>query len=123
MSNSRDPMHCLYPASLLCPWDFPGKNTGVRNHSLLQGIFPTQGSKPGSHALQPDSLPSEPPGKLLVTLGRTSSLPLSASGGCQHSLACGHITPIFACLIPLLSLPPSVCQKSHFFFPLLLGYL
>ena len=27
---------------LLCPWDFPGKNTGVGSHSLLQGIFPTQ---------------------------------------------------------------------------------
>ena len=27
----------------LCPWDFPGKNTGVGCHSLLQGIFPTQG--------------------------------------------------------------------------------
>ena len=34
-------------ARLLCPWDFPGKNTGVGCHSLLQGIFPTQGSNPG----------------------------------------------------------------------------
>ena len=25
-------------------WDFPGKNTGVSFHFLLQGIFPTQGS-------------------------------------------------------------------------------
>ena len=32
---------------LLWPWDFPGKNTGVGSHSLLQGIFPTQGSNPG----------------------------------------------------------------------------
>ena len=32
---------------LLCPWDFPGKNTGVGCHFLLQGIFPTQGSNPG----------------------------------------------------------------------------
>ena len=29
---------------LLCPWDFPDRNTGVGFHSLLQGIFPTQGS-------------------------------------------------------------------------------
>ena len=28
---------------LLCPWDFPGKNTGVSCHFLFQGIFPTQG--------------------------------------------------------------------------------
>ena len=26
--------------------DFPGKNTGVGCHFLLQGIFPTQGSNP-----------------------------------------------------------------------------
>ena len=26
---------------LLCPWDSPGKNTGVGCHFLLQEIFPT----------------------------------------------------------------------------------
>ena len=31
------------PTRLLCPWNFPGKNTGVGCHSLLQWIFPTQG--------------------------------------------------------------------------------
>ena len=35
------------PARLLCPWDFPGKNTGAGCHFLLQGIFPTQGSNLG----------------------------------------------------------------------------
>ena len=39
--------HGLYPASLFCPWDSPGKNTGVGCHALLQGIFPTQGPNPG----------------------------------------------------------------------------
>ena len=34
-------MDCSPPGSL-CPWDFPGKNTGVSSHSLLQGIFPTE---------------------------------------------------------------------------------
>ena len=33
----------LHPARLLCPWDSPGKDTGVGFHFLLQGIFPTQG--------------------------------------------------------------------------------
>ena len=28
----------------LCPWDSPGRNTGVGCHGLLQGIFLTQGS-------------------------------------------------------------------------------
>ena len=35
------------PARLLCPWDSPGKNTGVGYHFLLQGMFLTHGSKPG----------------------------------------------------------------------------
>ena len=39
--------HGLQPASLLCPWDSPGKNPGVGCHALLQGTFPTQGSNPG----------------------------------------------------------------------------
>ena len=40
--NSLQP-HGLYPARFLCPWDSPGKNTGVDCYSLLQGIFPTEG--------------------------------------------------------------------------------
>ena len=36
--------HKLQPAKLLCPWNFPGKNTGVGCHFFLQGIFLTQGS-------------------------------------------------------------------------------
>ena len=35
--------HGLQSTKLLCPWDSPGKNTGVGCHVLLQGIFPTQG--------------------------------------------------------------------------------
>ena len=31
---------------ILCPWNSPGKNTGVGSHSLRQGIFQTQGSNP-----------------------------------------------------------------------------
>ena len=37
--------HGLY--RLFSPWDFPGKNTGVGCHFLLQGIFLTQGLNPG----------------------------------------------------------------------------
>ena len=65
---------CRLPGSR---WSSLGQNTGVGGHSLLQGIFPTQGwnpfpspgdlSSPGieprSPALQVDSLLSEPPGK------------------------------------------------------------
>ena len=42
-----DPMDCRSPARLLCPWNSPGKNIGVGSHSLLQEIFPTQGSNLG----------------------------------------------------------------------------
>ena len=78
--------HGLYPARLLCPRDFLGKKTTVSCHSLLQGIFLTQGMNPGLlHCRQilyllshqgspallhithlenrlPPALPSQPPG-------------------------------------------------------------
>ena len=34
----------LQPISILCPWNYPGKNIGVGSHSPFQGIFLTQGS-------------------------------------------------------------------------------
>ena len=37
----------LWPHGLHSPWNSPGQNTGVGSRSLLQGIFPTQGSNPG----------------------------------------------------------------------------
>ena len=54
--------HGLQLTRLLCQWDSPDKNTDISNHSLLQGIFLTQGSNLGSPALQADSLPFEPAG-------------------------------------------------------------
>ena len=39
--------HGLWPTRLLCLGDSPGQNTGVGCHSLLQGIFLTQGLKMG----------------------------------------------------------------------------
>ena len=62
VSTSLRP-HGLQPARLLYPLDFPGKNTGVGCHFVLQGIFLTLGLESGSPAWQADSLPSEPPGK------------------------------------------------------------
>ena len=41
-----DPMACSPPGTSV-HGDSPGKNTGVDCHSLLQGIFPTQGLNPG----------------------------------------------------------------------------
>ena len=48
LSESRSVMsNSLGPHGLYSPWDSPGQNTGVGSLSLLQGIFPTQGSNPG----------------------------------------------------------------------------
>ena len=55
----------LQPTRLLCPWNFPGKNTGVGCHFLLQGIFLTQGSNLGLLHWQAGSLPLAIPGKPL----------------------------------------------------------
>ena len=49
--------HGLQPVRLLCPWDFPGKNTGVGCHFLLQGISPAQGSSLHLLHWQKESLP------------------------------------------------------------------
>ena len=50
----------------LCPWDSPGKNTGVGFSACLQGIFKTQGLKPRILCVlhwHSGSLPLAPPGK------------------------------------------------------------
>ena len=52
--------HGLKPARHLCPWDSPGKITGVGCYALPQGIFTTQESNPHLFSLlhwQVDSLP------------------------------------------------------------------
>ena len=53
----------LQSTKLLCPWNSPDKNTGVGSHSLLQGIFPTQGLNPCLLHCRQILLLSEPPGK------------------------------------------------------------
>ena len=65
-----------------CPWNYPGKNTGVGCHFLLQGIFPTQELNPRILCLlhwQVDCLPLAPPGKpsCLPTITYIQVLPKS----------------------------------------------
>ena len=71
-----DPMDYILQAR--SPWNSPGQNTGVGS-KILQGIFPTQESKPGMTeprfpALQADSFPAEPQGKPNTGLGSLSLL-------------------------------------------------
>ena len=54
---------CTAAHQALCPWNSPGKNTGVRCHFLLQRIFSDPGIEACSPALQAHSLLTEPPGK------------------------------------------------------------
>ena len=75
----------LRPRGLCSPWSFPGQNTGVGSLSLLQGIFPTQGSNPGLphcrqilYPAEPQGKPSEmPSGKLSSFLGQVPMNPVS----------------------------------------------
>ena len=70
----------LQPTRLFCPWDFPGKNTGMGCHFLLQGIFSTQ--RLNLHLLQVSCIESrffttEPLGKPLSSFLRAAQLPLA----------------------------------------------
>ena len=96
----------LPPHELYSPWNSPGQNTGVGSRSLLQGIFPTQGSSPGlphcrrilyqlSHQGSPNirklSLSSSSPAKLTACslpcyLQSTVSSHDTASSPCPCSL-------------------------------------
>ena len=41
--------HGVQPTRLLCPWNSPGKNTGVGSHSLLQDVFQPRNQTRVSH--------------------------------------------------------------------------
>ena len=75
----------LWPTRLLCPWHSPGKNTGVGSHSLLQGIFLSQGSNLHLLCWQADSLPSELPGKTEVNKSSNRNLSFPHSSVSKES--------------------------------------
>ena len=77
-----DPVDCSLP-TLLCPWDFPGKNTGVDCHFLLQGDLSDSGMEPVASALAGAFFTTEPLGqpstsrRHLIYSSQHSSLRLS----------------------------------------------
>ena len=89
------------PTRLFCPWDFPGKNTGVGCHLLLQGIFPTQGSNPRLLYLLPwqvGSLLLAPPGKpraVITKFHKQSGLHISGDqkSAIKEGGACSSLSP------------------------------
>ena len=78
VSDSLQPCG-LGPGRLLCPWDSPGKNTGVGCHALLQRIFTPRGSNPGL---------------LHLLHWKASSLPLVPSGSHSSSFKNLHTTKV-----------------------------
>ena len=83
---------------------FPGKNTGVDNHFLPQGIFPTQGLNPHlSHLLylQASSSP-------LAPLGNSVSLPPRLSGQMSRSPRVVFVPPLLTQPLPCVSPVPSL---------------
>ena len=104
MSSSLWP-HGLQPARLLCPWNSPGKNTGVGCHFLLQGIFLTQESNQHLLHCQADSLLLSHKGSP-ITQTESAFKPHSSAGHFIH-LECSPPTQILRILCnssqPLLS--------------------
>ena len=85
----------LNPTRVLCPWNFPGKNTGVGWHFHLQGIFLTQRSN--LHLLhllhwQVDSFTTGLPGKPLFES-------LSSFVRCLFTSSAHFLTRLFALLL------------------------
>ena len=101
VSKSCDP-HGLWPISLLCPWDFPGKDTGVGCHFLLQGIFPTPGIEPLSPALADTYFTTEPPRKAHPGLNRICRT--------QPYLGSSHLRALSQSLTPGQAIPH--CPQS-----------
>ena len=69
---TREAHNSLWPHGPYSPWNSPGQNTGVGSLSLLQGIFPTQGSNPGLlHCGQiKESEPQGKPGQDILVLSK-----------------------------------------------------
>ena len=92
----------LLPTRLIHPWGSPSKNTGVRCHTLLQGIFPTQGSD--AHLLhllhgQVGSSPLEPSEKsctqyVLCCVVLSSSVMPDSATQWTGSVACHASLPM-----------------------------
>ena len=53
--------HGMQPARFLCPWDFPGKNTGVGCHFPPPKDLPESGVKPTSPAWAGGFFTHKPP--------------------------------------------------------------
>ena len=93
--NSMD-VACQAPLSR----NSPGKNTGVGSHSLLQGIFPTQGSNLGHLHWQVGSLLFEPPGKPFILHRKAIYSAFSWNASSELMLGYWHTQVEYFCAYP-----------------------
>ena len=103
----------LRPHGLFCPWNSPGQNTGVGSLSLLQGLFPTQGSNPGlPHCRWIFYQLSHQGGKgmLLISGGRSVITSLQKASDSKSCLVLSRVMhpPFFS----VLFLPRSVQEQD-----------
>ena len=108
-SGSLQP-HELQLTRLLRPWNSPGKNTGMGCHTLLQGIFPTEGSNPHLMHWQAESLPVSHQGgsPLSTRWSNWVELICTASSKCSQFaqwLICINCRPVTAYHPGWISLP------------------
>ena len=89
--------HRWQPTRLLCPWDSPGKNTGVGCHFLLQCM------KVKSESEVSQSCPS-------LSDPMDYSLPGSSAHGIFHAVGCHCLLHLHA---SILQISWSVCDFSH----------
>jgi len=104
----------LQSTRFFCPWDFPGKNTGVGCHFLLWGTFSFQGSNPYLLHWQADSLSLSYLGSLINGYMLFSWYVMSDYLR-RHWLQHTSLSPgVRRCPSPSCSSPsPGVCPSSY----------
>ena len=106
----------LWPPGLYSPWKSPSQNTGVGSLSILQGIFPIQGSNPGllyyrrilyqlSHKRSPWQHYTEH-----ISLNTTTHILITLH---SQSFFYAEVT-LLALSSPSLTLPPPLARTSFF---------
>ena len=116
--NSLRP-HGLQPTRLICHEIFPGKNTGVGCHLLLQGIFPIQGSNLHRCCLlhllhwHADSLPLAPHGEPIWHIISSNK---SSSSLQENKPHCPYLW-YWVCFVTLSC--PALLLLPHFIFKIL----
>ena len=104
--------HGLQPARLFCPWDFPGKNTGVGCHPF-PGDLPDPGIKPTSPALAGRFFTTAPPGKHVTAslFGVVNVMYVYMHE--EKDLRCKQFLPLGRFLFPLFLKSSLYCLTSQ----------